>query len=264
MAKGFRIACHLITWRGEQHENPKKVLRTVAAAGYDGVEGVKPESPDHLVELACMAAQLGLKLVNVGAQTPEDRIRYNAALGNEAAEVQSVRRADFGGQSPTEDDYKRAAESIRSLCDLASSLRVKPFHHAHLNTMIETPRDAEMMLKHAPNLYLLFDTGHMLAVNSDPMDAIKTCGGRIGHVHLKDTTAKDPAAWDRWTHKFNEDAWFEELGQGNLGFDTAAVLRGLEDAGYDGWISVEQDRPTAHDPYETAKVNREYLRSLGY
>jgi len=264
MGKRFKIACHLIQWRGEQNEDPKKVLRAVAAAGYDGAEGLKPETPEQLVELACMAAQLGLKLVNVGAPTPEDRIRFNAALGNDAAEVKAVRRADFGGQSPTEEDYKRAAESLTSLCELASSLRVKPFHHAHLGTMIETPRDAEMMLKYAPHLYLLFDTGHMLAANSNPMDAIKTCSDRIAHVHLKDTTAKDPATWDRWTGKFNEDAWFDELGQGNLGLDVAAILNALDEAGYDGWISVEQDRPTAHDPYETAKVNRDYLRGLGY
>jgi inosose dehydratase len=104
----------------------------------------------------------------------------------------------------------------------------------------------------------------MLAANSNPMDALKKWGKRIGHVHLKDTRAKDPAQWNRWVHKFGQDACFEELGKGNLGLDVRAILKGLEEAGYDGWISVEQDRVTSHTPADTARVNREYLRTLGY
>jgi sugar phosphate isomerase/epimerase len=37
----FPLACHLIQWRGEQHENPEKVFAEVAEAGWDGVEGAR-------------------------------------------------------------------------------------------------------------------------------------------------------------------------------------------------------------------------------
>jgi len=40
--------------------------------------------------------------------------------------------------------------------------------------------------------------------------------------------------------------------------------KGLEKVGYGGWISIEQDAPTHHSPAETAKINREYLKDLGY
>ena len=44
-----------------------------------------------------------------------------------------------------------------------------------------------------------------------------------------------------------------------------AALGGLESVGYDGWVSVELDRPYPPRPAaEAAVVNREYLRSLGY
>jgi len=59
-----------------------------------------------------------------------------------------------------------------------------------------------------------------------------------------------------------EHGRFEELGRGNMGLDVKAILKGLKKVGYDGWVSVEQDRATHHSPAETAKVNMEYLRSL--
>ena len=66
----FRLACHLIQFRGEQHENPEKVLAEVAEAGWDGVEGLKIDSGDDLVAKANLARKNGLHLVNVG-----DRVR---------------------------------------------------------------------------------------------------------------------------------------------------------------------------------------------
>ena len=264
MAAKFRIACHTIQWRGEQNENPEKVIRVVAQAGYDGIEGFKIESPQQLVDIASLCAKHGLHLVNAGGPTPQERVKYNAALGNRSCEVPAARRGEYGGQDPTDDDYRRAADDLAEACAAAKAYGIKAFHHAHLNTLIETPAEADKFLACAPDLHLLFDTGHMLAANSNPLDVFETLPDRIAHVHLKDTTAKDPGTYKRWECKFNEDAWFEELGKGNLGFDGAAILAGLEAIGYDLWVTVEQDRCTHHDPEETARVNREYFRSLGY
>ena len=50
-----------------------------------------------------------------------------------------------------------------------------------------------------------------------------------------------------------------------MGLDVKAVLKGLEEVGFAGWVSVELDRPYPPRPAaEAAKVNREYLRRLGY
>ena len=264
MAAKFRIACHTIQWGGKQNQDPESVIKVVADAGYDGIEGFKIESADQLVHIASLCAKHGLQLVNAAGPTPEERFKYNATLGNKACEVPALRRGEYGGQNPSDDDFRRAADSVAEACAVAKTLGIKPFHHAHINTLIETPADADKLLGYAPGLYLLFDTGHMLAANSNPLDVFKTLSDRIAHVHLKDTTAKDPKTYKRWECKFGEDAWFQELGKGNLGFDGAAVLTGLEEIGYDLWVSVEQDRPTHHDPDQTAYVNRDYFRSLGY
>jgi len=262
MSFEFRFACHLITWSGEQREEPEKVLSEVAAAGYTGVEGLAINSPEQLVEIATLAAKYGLHLVNVGGASPEAKINHNITVGNNAAEIPARRRGEFGGADPTDQDFAGAGESLKDIIAYAQQYHIKPFHHAHLGTMIETVEDAKKMLKAAPGLYLLFDTGHMLAAGSNPLEVFETMGDMIGHVHLKDFTAENPETWNHRTDKWWDDGRFEELGKGNMGFDVKAVLEGLEKFGYDGWISVEQDRATHHSPAETAKVNMDYLRSL--
>lgn len=262
MSARFRFACHLITWVGEQRENPEKVLSEVASAGYEGVEGLPIQSSEQLVEMAALAAKYDLHIVNAGGPSPEARIEYNITLGNKAVEIPSRRRNDFGGPDPRDEDFLKAAESIKDIIAYAQEYHIKPFHHAHRGTMIETVEDAEKLLAAAPGLCLLFDTGHMLACGSDPLKVFENLGDRIGHVHLKDFTAEDPDTWDHRKSKWWDEGRFEELGKGNMGFDVKAVLDGLRSVGYDGWISVEQDRPTHHSPSETAKVNMEYLRNL--
>ena len=145
--------------------------------------------------------------------------------------------------------------------------RCEGFLHAHLRTLIETVDDAERLMAAAPDLWLLYDTGHLLAAGSDPMQVFERDGlkHRIGHVHLKDAHADDPGNWNHRTGKFREEARFAELGAGNLGLDVKAVLEKLEEVGYEGWVSVELDFPYPPKPAaEAAKANRDYLRGLGY
>ena len=55
---------------------------------------------------------------------------------------------------------------------------------------------------------------------------------------------------------------FSELGKG--GVDFRAVVRWLDEHGYDGWAVVEQDiLPGMGTPKESARRNREFLASLG-
>lgn len=263
MAGRFRIALHLITWRGEQHEDPEKCFRVAAECGYDGVEGVKADGADELIELAALAAKWGLRLVNVNADSRNERVLYNCALGNEAAEIGSLRKADYGGRQMGPEHVKRAAEDLSELIDLAMSLGLAPFHHAHRGTIIETEEDVDAILGAAPGLQLLLDTGHLLCCGADPLAVLRKHTGRIGHVHLKDFWARDLETWSNRESTWAEDGDFEELGKGNFGFDIAQLMHELDRSGYSGWVSIEQDR-SRRDPAITAKANRDFLRSLGY
>ncbi|NLX43693.1 MAG: sugar phosphate isomerase/epimerase [Chloroflexi bacterium] len=266
---GFRFACHLIQFGKEAREHPEQVLRDVAEAGWDGVEGLSVSNADELVEMAVLARRYGLHLVNQQGGQPGgiDAVRFAATLGNDAVEVPACWRRDFGGDNPTDEDFERAARSLDEVLSFARQLHIKGFHHSHMRTMIETLEDAERLMTAAPDLWLLYDTGHLLACGSDPMGVFDSeiLRHRIGHVHLKDFHADDPATWNHRTCKYGQVGRFAELGQGNFGLDVGAVLEGLQKVGYQGWISVELDAPYPPKPAaEAARANRAYLRSLGY
>jgi len=265
----FRLACHLIQFGTEPHRDLDKVLREVAEAGWDGVEGVPISGCDDLVDVAARARRYGLHVVNAQSsrRVAEDSVRYNATLGNDACEVPALSRQEWGGRSPTAADYQRAARSLDDLLAFCRLHRIKGFHHAHFGTLIETVEDAEALLAAAPDLWLLLDTGHLVACKSDPLRVFRSpvLSNRIAHVHLKDFHADDLAEWDHRTQQYGKQARFAELGQGNAGLDIAAVMKGLEAVGYDGWVSVELDEPYPVKPAaEAARSSREYLRRLGY
>ena len=261
----FRVACHLIQFGREFAEDPARVLRAIVEAGYDGVEGIRADDPAQQLALCALAQELGLQPINAGGGSFAHKAQWNAVLGNGAAEVPSLRRSARGAPLG-EEQMREAAATLAEPLALCRRHRLRGFHHAHMGTYIETVEDARRLLRAVPDLWLLYDTGHMLAAGSDPLEVFAgDLAYRIGHVHLKDFHADDPAGWDYRTGRFGEQARFAELGRGSAGFDVAAALAGLERAGYQGWISVELDRPwpTASAP-EAAANNRAYLRSLGY
>ena len=265
----FRLACHLIQFGDEPRRDLEKVFREVADAGWEGVEGSPIAGAEGLVTVATMARRYGLHLVNAqsGQAGGQESARYNATVGNDASEVLALQRQDWGGAHPSAADFERAARTLDDVLGFCREHHIKGFHHAHLRTTIETVEDAEALMAAAPDLWLLYDTGHLLCCKSDPMRVFQSpiLKNRIGHVHLKDFHADDLAHWDHRTQRYGERARFAELGQGNAGLDVAAVMRGLADVGYDGWVSVELDEPYPAKPAaEAARSSREYLRRLGY
>jgi inosose dehydratase len=140
--------------------------------------------------------------------------------------------------------------------------------HQHLGTLIETGAEVRRLLAMTdPSLLgVCLDTGHWtFGTGEDPVDAVRELGARIWHVHFKDC---DPAVmtesrareWDGLTSTGH--GVFCELGRGCVDFP--GVLGALEEIGYRGWIVVEQDiLPGMGNPRESARRNRDYLRSIG-
>jgi len=140
--------------------------------------------------------------------------------------------------------------------------------HQHLGTLVESMDEVRRFLDATdPSLVgVCLDTGHWtFGTGGDAAEAVRELRERIWHVHFKDC---DPAVmaesrrleWDGLTS--TGQGVFCELGKGCVDFP--AVLRALGAIEYDGWIVVEQDiLPGMGDPRESARRNREYLRSIG-
>jgi inosose dehydratase len=166
--------------------------------------------------------------------------------------------------------FARGAEEIARAVHGETGLAT--VFHPHCAGFVETPREIEALLElTTPEaLQLVFDTGHFL-YGTGSNDAAQVLGAleryreRIAYVHFKDcdpevATRAREQGWDY--RRAVAEGVFCELGQGSVDF--AAVLDKLRELGYDGWITVEQDvLPGMGSPRESARRNREYLRSIG-
>ena len=136
-----------------------------------------------------------------------------------------------------------------------------------MNPKIET-FDAAFFAKRADAdlVGLCLDTGHWHYAGGDAIKAVKEYGERVRYLHLKDCdpSIRDLAINERMDYFAAVAAGvFCELGWGGVDFPTLIAEMGA--LGYNGWAIVEQDILTddADTPRQSARRNREYLRTLG-
>ena len=172
-------------------------------------------------------------------------------------------RADAPGTPAfTDAGWAALALLLHRIADEAATLGHRTVFHPHAATYVETLGEIDRLVAatDATRVGICLDTGHHLVAGGDPVEAIRTLGARIEHVHLKDV---DPAVLAR----LRDDAFdgleeavrhglFTELGTGDIDLD--GVLAALAARAYDGWLMVEQDRSLG-PPSESAAIGRRVL-----
>jgi inositol 2-dehydrogenase len=141
------------------------------------------------------------------------------------------------------------------------------FHH-HCAGYVETPEEIAIFLEATdPELIgLVFDTGHYCygSGGKDVIEGLERFRNRIRYIHFKDCHPKIAARAraERWDYfEALRHGVFCELGLGCVDFP--AVLQWMRETGYAGYALVEQDvLPGMGTPEESARRNREYLRSI--
>ena len=166
--------------------------------------------------------------------------------------------------------FARGAEHVART--IRSEIGLRTVFHHHCAGFVETPDEIARLLDMTdPDILgLVFDTGHFLygsgASDGDAvLDGLVRLADRISYLHFKDChRAIAEGARRERTDYFEavRRGVFCELGQGQADF--ARVLSWARQAGYDGWVVVEQDvLPGMGTPKESAQRNRDYLRGLG-
>jgi inosose dehydratase len=173
---------------------------------------------------------------------------------------------DMGLTGEQWNTFAKGANRIASAVMAETGLRTV-FHH-HCAGYVETHEEIERFLDLTDPkcIGLVFDTGHYVygSGNTDVLIGLNAFRDRIWYIHFKDCQPEVAATargrgWDYF--KALQHGVFCELGKGCVDF--AAVLRWLKETGYSGYTLVEQDiLPGMGNPADSARRNREYLRSL--
>lgn len=166
--------------------------------------------------------------------------------------------------------FARGVEAAARAVHEAKALPVG-FHH-HCAGYVETPDEIDALLRRvSPELLgLVFDTGHYAFGAGDSDGSLTRAGlerfdNRIAHIHYKDCAPAVAArsATENWDYfKSVGEGVFCELGRGCVDFPW--TTQWLRQRAYHGFITVEQDvLPGMGAPKESARRNREYLKTLG-
>ena len=273
-----------------------QVLNEIVETGYEGTElgdwGFMPTDPEKLSQeihsrnLALLGAFVPVFLKDpdshqVGIEVAVRTARLLAAVeGN----LPFIVLADENGRVPERarnagrvtpemglsdaewQVYAEGATKVAVAVKKETGLRTA-FHH-HCAGYVETPAEiAKLMSLTDPRvLGLVFDCGHYSFGGGDAMQGLRKYGERVWHFHFKDYhpgVGKQVAenGWDYF--QAVRKGVFCELGKGAVDFPS--LTKELEKLEFDGWGVVEQDvLPGMGKPKESAKRNREYIRSLGY
>lgn len=273
-----------------------QVLDEIVETGYAGTElgdwGFMPTDPAKLAEeihgrnLKLLGAFVPVALKKPEAHKAgiEVAVRTARLMSAVEGDLPFIILADENGSIPertknagrvtpemglSDSEWQIFAEGAMKLAEAVkreTGLRTA-FHH-HCAGYVETPAEIDklMSLTDPSLLGLVFDCGHYRFGGGDPVEGLRKYGKRVWHFHFKDHQPDvhregNEKGWDYFQNV--SGGVFCELGKGDVDFP--ALMGILKEIGFNGWGVVEQDvLPGMGKPKESARRNREYIRSLGF
>jgi len=272
----------------------RDVLRENAEAGYTGIElgpvGFMPEDPPVLAEAL---SEHDLELIGGVVFRPfhdpdkwdevlDASVRTCKALSAHGAQhlvlIDSIspRRAPTAGRFDAAEQMD-AAEwgSFRDKIAHVAKMGAEDYGltvgmHAHAAGFMDFEPELIRLLDEVDEKFLkiCFDTGHHSYAGYDPVAFMERYISRISYMHFKDIdpiVKADVIAKGTGFYDACGQGIFCNLGDGDVDFPKVREI--LNNAGFEGWCTVEQDcDPTlpGTDPKGDAAINRAYLRSIGF
>ena len=251
----LRFAYSSLPWRGL---NLERNLGRLAETGWEGWE--TRESLDVLgtpTRILRVCADAGIEIAAVSGPNVSDsrddpaqqickrRIEFAADCG---VGLFMTKGPAHGEGKPTSDaDLDRVAAVYEDLAEHGQRFGVTVAWHPHVNHFVDSEAEWDRFLQRLRLCRLCLDMAHVVLWGFDPAQAARTHAGRIAYVHLHDKLGRDNEAGD--------------LGDGPM-CDYGTFLRALEQVSFGGWVVTVSGG--TRDPVESMKVNRAYLRSVGF
>jgi sugar phosphate isomerase/epimerase len=193
-------------------------------------DGVHARAAEELKNTARAAKKLGLKVVNGFTGSSIWHLLYS-----------------FPPVPPAmiDDGFKLLAKRFNPILDVFAECGVRfalEVHPTEIAFDIYTAERALAALDNRPEFGFNFDPSHLIWQGVDPARFIRRFPDRIYHCHMKDAIVTlDGSSGILASHlNFGDPrrGWdFRSLGRGGVNFE--AIIRALNDIGYDGPLSVE-------------------------
>jgi inosose dehydratase len=285
------------SWGIEKPADPaypmwQSVLDQVAEAGYDGLElGPRGYLPDRPEELSAELSKRHLALSAANMMKPlddratTDELVRDAELTCDLAGALgashyviidgiTLDRERTAGRSADAARLEGAAwrtlvDTVGRLAEVAAARGLVAAYHPHAGTRVEFRDEVERLLDETdPSMVrLCVDTGHSTYAGMDPVELCRAHADRLSYVHLKDVSlpvlekarSDEAGFWEAYRRGV-----FCVLGRGSVDF--ADLRRYVEELGYDGWLTVEQDASPTGDsvPLDDAIASRRFLAEAGF
>jgi D-psicose/D-tagatose/L-ribulose 3-epimerase len=252
----MNLSCCIWALSGPEEET----LASLAETGFRVIDIRPTELRDTLAW--SKAQELGLQVSCIGASfgLPEgatlDSLEADAA-GHALAHVQKALEhgAERGasvayvipGLDPGREALARYAETLTEAAGHAEMLGLKLCIEHFPGRALPTAAATLNFLQEVghPNLYLLFDIGHIQMSQEDPVTILKAAAGRLGYVHLDDNDGVNDQHLSLLDGVLTE-AVLEQ------------TLRTLEEINYPGTVSLELN-PALSDPLAALRESREIM-----
>ena len=167
-------------------------------------------------------------------------------------------------------DWARMVGHVRQIAELSwREYGIRTVIHPHAGGYIEFAHEIEQILRDIPHEVagLCLDTGHCYYAGMDPVATLLRHADRLDYVHFKDI---DRQVYDRVMGQ--RIRFFEAcaegvmcpIGRGVLDYD--GIREALHEIGYQGYITVEQERDPRNSGSVLAdvKASRDFLRGVGF
>ncbi len=283
--EGIKVGCGQLTW-GRTYPRDK-VLAEIASAGYDGApagratDGTARETLDFFARHGLKPAPgyLGLEWWTPDLRPQQlDQAARQAAFSRElglteiyvASSLTPERRARSGQITPATatptEDLKKLADLLDAIGRSTLKEGVRACFHNHVGSPVETRDEIDRLfaLVDRGAVFQGPDLGHLAWAGDDVVAFTRDYASSIKTLHIKDIAPDVRAegvarAWDY--REFSDRGIFAELGEGMVDFPS--VFEVLGKAGFKGWVIVETDVTQKPSALESARISRDYLKSIG-
>jgi sugar phosphate isomerase/epimerase len=273
------VALQLYSVRDDFANDMPGTLKKVKELGYDGVElaGFGPMGSAALkteldkLGLKCISAHVSYDAIN---EDPEKVFAEYKSVGCEYIAIPwlDMKRAPGG------EDMDTIIPHIIRLGKMAKEAGLTLLYHNHDFEFrkVGEAYGLDLLYEKVPPEYLetQMDTCWVKLVGINPAEYLRKYKGRAPLVHLKDFTMATPPG-ESFTgvpyeligekREKRKEAMsgfqFKPVGSGVQDFPS--VLQAATEIGTK-WVIVEYDQSPEHPPLETARISREYLKSLGW